>query len=181
MKLYNSEEDIIKGCINSKRSAQKAFYDKYSVAMYSVAYRICNSYELANDSLQEAFIQAFKDIHKFRSESTLGSWLKTIVVRTSVRKIKKEKLFVPLSENKYDIGFVFPEAFNGEYIEKAILSLPDGFRTVFLLIEVEGYTHKEVASILNISEGTSKSQLFHAKKRLQRNIKELAIPETLYE
>lgn len=173
LQLLHTEEEIVEGCIRDDRKLQKALYEKYCNAMFSSAYRIMNNYELANDALQEAFIQVFRDIKKFRGESTLGAWIKTIVIRTALRKLKKENLFVSLEETEYELPFKISIPLSGEYLEKAILSLPDGFRTVFLLVEVEGYAHREVAEILNISEGTSKSQLFHAKKRLQRIINDL--------
>lgn len=141
--------------------------------MYTVAYRICGNYDAANDVLQEAFIQVFRDIDQFRQDSTLGRWIKTIVVRTAIKKIRNEKLFIPLEEGSIDYPVEVPDYLDGEHLEKAILSLPEGFRAVFLLIEVEGYSHKEVGAILGISEGTSKSQLFHAKKRLQKTIKSM--------
>lgn len=135
--------------------------------MYTSAYRILKDHKLANDALQEAFIQVFRILGQFEFRSTLGSWIKTIVIHTSLKILKKQKAFVftDLSDN---IKFIsWDEPMNGEYLEKAILSLPSGYRAIFLLIEVEGYKHKEVAKMLNISEGTSKSQLFHAKKYLK--------------
>ena len=173
LQLLHTEEEIVEGCIREDRKLQKALYEKYCNAMFSTAYRILNNYELANDALQEAFIQVFRDIKKFRGDSTLGAWIKTIVIRTALRKLKKENLFIRLGESEYDIPFEISAPLSNDYLEKAILSLPDGFRTVFLLIEVEGYAHKEVAEILNISVGTSKSQLYHAKRRLQKIINDL--------
>ena len=141
--------------------------------MYSSAYRIVNDHDLASDALQEAFIQVFRDLKQFRFQSSLGSWIKTIVVHTSLKIIKKQKSlqFTELPDN---IKLVFwEEPMKGEHLEKAILSLPSGYRVIFLLVEVEGYKHKEVAEILSISEGTSKSQLFHAKKYLKNVLKEI--------
>lgn len=137
--------------------------------MYTTAYRILNDRELANDAIQEAFIQVFKILGQFQFRSTLGSWIKTIVIHAALKILKKQKalVFVDLSDNIKHISW--DEPMSGEHLEKAILSMPSGYRTIFLLIEVEGYKHKEVAEMLNISEGTSKSQLFHAKKYL-RNI-----------
>jgi RNA polymerase sigma-70 factor (ECF subfamily) len=114
----------------------------------------------------------FRDIKQFRGDSSLGAWIKTIVVRTSLRNLKQENRFSikPYEENGDVI--TWPEEMRGEDLEKAILSLPDGSRAVFLLIEVEGYKHKEIAEMLNISEGTSKSQLHYAKKQLQKYLKD---------
>lgn len=135
--------------------------------MYTSAYRILNDHELANDAIQEAFIQVFRILGQFQFRSTLGAWIKTIVIHISLKILKKQKafVFVDLSDNIKLISW--DEPMSGEYLEKAILSLPSGYRVIFLLIEVEGYKHREVAEMLNISEGTSKSQLFHAKKYLK--------------
>ena len=148
-------------------------YEQYSTAMYSVAYRICGSYDVASDVLQESFILVFRDIHDFKGISTLGRWIKTIVIRTAIRSLKNERVFVTLEETDHDFPLQAPADMDGEHLEQAILTLPDGFRTVFLLVEVEGYSHKEVAAMLGISEGTSKSQLFHSKKRLQKLISQM--------
>ena len=135
--------------------------------MYTSAYRILKDHDLANDAIQEAFINVFKILGQFQNRSTLGSWIKTIVIHASLKILKKQKSlkFVEYSDNIKLISWDKP--MSGEHLEKAILALPSGYRTIFLLIEVEGYKHKEVAEMLNISEGTSKSQLFHAKKYLR--------------
>ncbi len=147
-------------------------YDRYCDAMFTIAYRIINDYDNANDVLQEAFIQIFKDIKQFRGDSTLGAWIKTIVVRTAIRKLKKEDTFTQLGIHQNGETISWPEEMRGEDLEKAIHSLADGCRTIFILIEVEGYKHKEVAEMLNVSEGTSKSQLHYAKKQLQVLLKD---------
>lgn len=141
--------------------------------MFTIAYRIVKDADLADDVLQEAFIQVFRDIKKFRGDSALGAWIKTIVVRNAIRKLKKEEKLEPL-EYHHTNGEVisWPEEMNGEDLENAILSLPAGYRTVFLLVEVEGYKHREIADMLEISEGTSKSQLYYAKKQLQKILKD---------
>jgi RNA polymerase sigma-70 factor (ECF subfamily) len=169
------ELDIIEGCIRNDRKSQKNLYNKYCNAMYTITYRILNDKDNANDALQDAFIQVFKDIDKFRKESTLGAWIKTIVIRTALRKLKSERFTEQLDENEHDIAITIPNSLTGEYLEKAILSLSSGYRTVFLLVEVEGYSHKEVANELNISEGTSKSQLFHAKRLLKEKLESLEL------
>lgn len=137
--------------------------------MYTIAYRIVRNADLANDVLQIAFIQVFRDIKQFKGNSTIGAWIKTIVVRNAIKQLKHEKEFVSMKEFHTNGDVIaWPDEMNGKDLEKAILSLPTGYRTIFLLIEVEGYKHKEVAKMLDISEGTSKSQLFYAKKQLQK-------------
>lgn len=151
---------------------QKQVYERYCDAMYTTAFRILNDADMANDSLQEAFIQVFTDLKQFRGDSTLGAWIKTIVIRTSLRKLKKEDTFSRIDIEQNGDTISWPEEMKGEDLERAILSLADGCRTIFLLVEVEGYKHREVAELLKISEGTSKSQLFYAKKQLQILLKD---------
>lgn len=135
--------------------------------MYSSAYRILNDYSLANDALQDAFMYVFKELNQFQFRSSLGTWIKTIVIHTALKVLKKQKTFI-FSELNSKVNYVtWDEPLVGEHLERAILSLPDGYRAIFLLVEVEGYKHREVAEMLKISEGTSKSQLFHAKKYLK--------------
>jgi len=170
-----TESDLIDACLANDRLAQKKLYEKYKNAMYSVCYRITNDYDMANDVMQDAFIQIFKSLASFRRESTLGAWIKTIVVRTAIKKVKKTKKFVELDDRitSGDDFIDWGHYLDAEYLEKAILSLPGGYRTVFVLIEVEGYSHKEVGKMLGISEGTSKSQLFHSKKKLRAKLEKM--------
>lgn len=164
----NNDEKVIIGCINQDRKSQKLLYEKYCNAMFTTAYRITGDRDEAHDVLQEAFIQVFKDIESFKGNSTIGAWIKTITVRTALRAIKKKFLFDDIEEQEQLYSIEPDISINLDYLENAIAKLSEGYRTVFLLIEVEGYTHKETASMLGISEGTSKSQLFHAKKLLKR-------------
>jgi RNA polymerase sigma factor (sigma-70 family) len=162
------ENELIEQCKNNNRQAQRLVYERYSSAMYTVAYRITGDFELAGETLQDAFLSVFRNIAQFEARSTLGAWIKAIVVRTALKKVERHRTFQALpddfSEQQIDWGAAPIEA---EYLEKAIQQLPAGFRAVFVLAEVEGYSHREIAGMLDISEGTSKSQLFYAKKRLR--------------
>lgn len=163
-----TEAELIDACIDDDRLAQKELYDRYSRAMYTAAYRITADVELANDVLQEAFIKIFRHLKSFRKESTLGAWIKTIVVRTALSKIRKEKHTESIEDHHLKDQVVdWGHKIDVDYLEKAIQNLPSGYRKVFVLIEVEGYNHKDVAEMLNISVGTSKSQLFYAKRKLR--------------
>lgn len=164
---------IIKECIKNNRLAQKTLFDKYSRAMYTTAYRILNDHDHAHDIVQESFIEIFRDLKNIRNKNSLYSWMKTIVARKAIRLIKNAKQFELIEENHNIKEAEFNQEFTAEDLDKAIRSLPAGNRTIFLLIEVEGYKHKEVAKILDISDGTSKSQLFYAKKLLRKYLKEM--------
>lgn len=171
--LRMTEDELIKACLAEDRLAQKELYERYNRAMYTIAYRMSNDFELSNDILQEAFIKVFRGLPGFRSQSTLGAWIKTIVVRTALSRLKKVQHFEPIENRPEGNALDWGHYLDAEYLEQAIQSLPDGYRAVFVLIEIEGYSHKEVGEMLNISTGTSKSQLFHAKKRLRETIKTL--------
>lgn len=162
-----SEAELISGCLLHDRTAQRQLYDRYKNAMYTLAYRITGDFDDANDVLQDSFMDVFRHLNQFRGEATLGAWIKQIVIRKSTKK-KKIVLWQNLDEYTGESIDWNEIEINTAHLESAVLSLPDGFRTIFVLAEVEGYTHREIAVMLNISEGTSKSQLFHAKRKLRR-------------
>ncbi len=166
-----TEAELIKACLENNRFAQRTLYDRYKRAMYTLAYRLTNDFDEANDVLQDAFLDVFRKLESFRGDATLGAWIRAIVVRKAYRKLEKPKMWQLIEEIPEETSIDWGDAINAEYLEKAIQALPEGFRTVFVLIEIEGYTHKETADILGVSEGTSKSQLFHAKKRLREMLK----------
>ncbi len=168
-----TESELIATCLTGDRLAQKELYDRYSRAMYTIAYRITADFDLANDVLQEGFIKVFKNLHRFRKESTLGAWIKVIVVRTALSRVKREPKTESFEPHHAAEMVDWGHRLDVEYLEKAIQALPEGYRTVFVLAEVEGYAHKEIAELLNISVGTSKSQLFHAKKSLRKMLQNM--------
>ena len=164
-----TESQLLDACRQQNRTAQKTLYDRYAKAMYSTAYRILGDFDLAAEATQDGFLQVFRHIGQFEQRSTLGAWIKTIVIRAAISTLRRQKMaFETLQEwQQAEQPDPMPAALEAEYLEKAILQLPNGCRAVFLLAEVEGYTHKEIATLLQISEGTSKSQLWQAKKRLR--------------
>jgi RNA polymerase sigma-70 factor (ECF subfamily) len=170
------QNELIKGCIEGNRSAQYAFYKKYSKAMYNISYRITNDPDEAEDVLQEAFLSAFNHMNAYKGDASIGAWLKRIVVNTAINHLRKKKMIqVPLEQ----MEVVEEDTINDEDIvlelsrvKDAIQELPDGFRTVFSLYLLEGYDHREIADILGVSESTSKSQYNRAKKRLKEILKE---------
>ena len=156
---------LVKDCLRNDRKAQKELYDLYKNAMFTICLRITGDDEDAKDALQEGFIAVYSSLSSFKGSSTIGAWIKTIVVRTAIRKVRKIN-FEDI-ENVADQATETIDSFSGSDLHKAIMQLDDGFRTVFVLYEVEGYSHKEIAKMTGISEGTSKSQLHYAKKKLQ--------------
>ncbi|NJC26603.1 RNA polymerase sigma factor [Neolewinella antarctica] len=167
-----TEKELVAACRRQDRRAQKELYDRYSRAMYTACYRICGDFETANDALQEGFLKVFQKLHTFRGDATVGAWMKVVIVRTALNKLRARKPTVDLPLNHADQELDWgTTALDTEYLEKAIAALPDGYRAVFVLIEVEGYKHQEVADMLNVTVGTSKSQLFYAKKKLREALR----------
>ena len=162
---------LIEECIKGNSKAQFRLYNQYSKAMYNLAYRILNNREDAEDILQEAFVECFRNIGSFRFESTFGAWLKKILVNKCINHIKKKKIDMTLFENPP--ADLYEEETEMDYdtrkIFKGIEKLPDGYRIILTLYLLEGYDHSEISQIMGISESTSKSQYSRAKDKL-RNI-----------
>ena len=166
------EEEIISGCLKNDRVAQKALYDQYKTNMYTLSYRITSNFEDANDALQEGFIQVFESLKSFKGTAQLGTWIHTIIARAALKKIKNRIHFNELSEVDDSDPIDWGSIIDVEHLEKAIASLPDGYRSIFTLYEIEGFKHKEIAEMINISVSTSKTQLHKAKRILQEKLKE---------
>lgn len=165
---------MLAACLAHDRPAQYQLYQRYKTAMFSCALRVLNDRALAQDALQDAFVQVFQQLASFRQQSPLGAWIRTIVLRQALASLRREqRMEVYDTERHPEPVVAWHDSLTGEALEKAIGELPAGYRAVFCLIEVEGYAHREVAELLNISEGTSKSQLFHAKRLLQRKLHHL--------
>ncbi|SHI89891.1 RNA polymerase sigma-70 factor, ECF subfamily [Hymenobacter daecheongensis DSM 21074] len=170
----SDEQLLLAGCLAQNRLAQYQLYERYKAAMYSSALRILGSPDLAQDALQEAFVEVFRQLAGFRQEAALGGWIKTIVVRCALRVLRREQRMEVYNPQQHAEPLVaWHDSLTGEALEKAIGELPAGYRAVFCLVEVEGYLHREVAELLSISEGTSKSQLYHAKRLLQVKLQHL--------
>lgn len=173
-----SEEDLIEGCQKGKRKAQSQLYNQYCGAMLAIAMRYCENRSEAEDALQDAFVNIFKRIKDFegRREGSLTAWIKTIVINSALslnRKNKKHNRTEDVTEMRIadpDVH-VFEDDKSDErkreMILNAVQELPPGYRAVFNLYVMEGYSHKEIAEILEVSENTSKSQLSKARKYLK--------------
>lgn len=160
---------IIEDCRKGNKKAQFRLYDQYSRAMYNLAYRIMNNREDAEDILQEAFIDCFRNIGSFRFESTFGAWLKKIVVNKCINEIKKKKVDLMFCETLPHLAAEDYEepVYDTTEIFKGIEKLPDGYRIILTLYLLEGYDHAEISQILGITESTSKSQYSRAKDKLK--------------
>lgn len=170
-----TDEEIVKGCINKNPIAQKNLYDKFARKMLGVCLRYSENQEEAEDVLQNGFITVFQNIETFKSLGSFEGWVRKIMVNTALTNIRKNKKFKQNIELD-SVTYMLPstnhvaENFAANDLLKVIKTLPPGFRTVFNLYAIEGYSHKEIGDMLNISEGTSKSQYARAKAHLQKMI-----------
>jgi len=172
-----TESSLILSCLKGSRTAQHTLYQRYCDAMYNVCYRILGSEPEAEDALQESFIDVFRRLDSFRGESSLGAWIKRIVINHCLNELKRRKVnLAPLEdqysetisdkvENDYDIEY------DVKRVKDAIMKLPDGYRQVLTLYLIEGYDHGEIANILGIQETGSKSQYSRARVRLRELLK----------
>ncbi len=168
------QKELIEGCIKGDRVAQKRLYDTYAGKMYLICLRYTKSQQEAEDVLQESFIKILKNINSYRGESKLEYWIRRIVVNTALNSQRKKLYMYPMVDieemkNNYDVSKSISN-FNMEELLKMIRELPTGCQTVFNLFAIEGYSHREIAGMLGISEGTSKSQFSRARKLLQEKI-----------
>jgi RNA polymerase sigma factor (sigma-70 family) len=168
----NYHTDIVEACKQGDRKAQFELYKLYSKAMYNICLRMLNSAENAEDALQNSFVDVFSKLDSFRNESTIGAWIKRIVVNNCINHIKKKRLaFAEVTENLHyiadDTSSISEDVLQINIIQKAIQQLPDGYRVVFSLYAMEGYDHEEIGEILGVTEATSKSQYSRAKARLR--------------
>ena len=178
MSYMYSEEELIHQCLNNKVKAQEDFYRRYAPKMYGVCLRFAKNKMEADDFLQEGFIKVFSNLGSFRNEGSLEGWIRRTIVNTAINLIKKNQKY--LNDTEIDKADLMPEAEAGafehlcaEELLGLIAELPAGYRMVFNLNVIEGYTHREIGELLDISENTSKSQLSRARSTLQRKIAEL--------
>jgi RNA polymerase sigma factor (sigma-70 family) len=166
---------LIEGCRKGNVRSQYRLYNQYSKAMYNVACRIVNNRTDAEDMLQEAFADCFANIASFRYESTFGAWLKSIVVNKCINHLRKRRTDLVFDEqlpNVADESDDNDPVYDHRQIFSAIEKLPDGYRVVLTLYLLEGYDHEEIATILGITESTSKSQYMRAKEKLRKILKD---------
>ena len=176
-------QDIIQGCIRKNSAAQEAFYNELSPKMMAICYRFAHHREDAEDMLQEGFIKVLTQIHTFENKGPVEAWVRRIIVYTCINYLKKHKKLNDIVELSYadDIsGFNEKEisnALQGKQIMECIRLLPIGYRAVFNLFALEGYSHKEIADMLNIGESTSRSQYTRAKVLLENILIDKGIVE----
>lgn len=173
MPISSYEQELIQKCCDGNRIAYREFYARYVGELMAIAMRYMKTRQEAEDVLQDAFIKAYKNLATFNQESSLKTWLTRIVINTALNALRKEHQNYSWSLSEaYDIKDDSLPLDNFQYTQliEFIQQLPGGCRTVFNLYALEGYTHREISEMLNISLGTSKSQYFRAKQLLQEII-----------
>lgn len=169
-----TETEIIKGCIKKDAACQHELFKKYAGVLMSVCLRYTPVKADAEDILQEAFIRIFSRINQFRSEGSFEGWLKRITANCALKKLQKKKInFEDIHEqhiNNIKTDSIAFSNLTAAEILKQVSYLPEGYRIVFNLYVMEGYSHAEIGALLNIEEATSRSQLAKARKFLQAKI-----------
>tara|TARA_Y100001001_G_scaffold87209_1_gene85351 strand:- start:1305 stop:1880 length:576 start_codon:yes stop_codon:yes gene_type:complete len=171
--LHSNEKQLIKKSIKGDQQAQRLLYDKFSSKMLSVCRRYIKDLHFAEDVMIHGFVKVFNHLSSYQHKGSFEGWVRTIMVRESISYLRKRQ-FVVYDDDTLELNGEVSTSNDGildvEYVQHLIDELPEGYKAVFLLYAIEGYGHKEIAEMLEISEGTSKSQLFKARKMLQDNL-----------
>ncbi len=172
------QDDLVERCKQGDKLGYKELYQRYSKAMYSTCCRMLNSTAEAEDVLQESFIEAFKNLGSFEYRTSFGGWLKQICVNRCINQLKKRRVeWVDIEKvNGYDPADETPVdedsiSMQVDSVKRAIMALPDGYRTVLNLYLLEGYDHEEIAEILNVAQSTTRTQFIRAKQKLLQLLK----------
>lgn len=172
-----SDEQIIAGCRAGDRKYQELLYQRFASKMFTVCMRYAAESNSAQDLLQEGFVKIFKNIDKFRGEGSFEGWIRRIFVNTCLEFVrKKANMYVVQDTETVKVEYQDENALQKlmkEDLMEMIQSLSTGYRTIFNLYVIEGYSHKEIAELLNVTEGTSKSQLARARYLLQKKVETL--------
>lgn len=170
----STHREIVEKCKQGNRQAQFELYRLYSQAMYNICLRMLKNEMDAEDLLQNSFVDVFTKLHTFKYQSTVGAWIKRIVVNNCINYLKKRRLKIEELKDNHASTLIEPSQekdlgprVSVEQIKSAMNDLPDGYRVVFTLYMFEGYDHKEIAGLLGVTEATSKSQYSRAKRKLK--------------
>jgi RNA polymerase sigma-70 factor (ECF subfamily) len=169
--LHKNQTSLIKKAIANNREAQQQLFEQHSRKMLGVCRQYVKDLHHAEDLLLQGFLKVFTNLHNFKNEGSFEGWIRRIMVNTCISYLRKKNL-VDLFDEYYVFNNAATESLENtsvEDIQKLIDRLPDGYKMVFNLFAIEGYKHSEIAVQLGVSESTSKSQLFKARKLLQEN------------
>lgn len=168
--LFSTEIVLIREVIGKNRRAQKQLYEQYAPKMLSVCRQYVNDFHIAEDILLQGFMKVFQNIQHFQHEGSFEGWIRKIMVRECLSYLRQKKeLEFTDDETQFQTLDTTDYSLQND-LQKLIDELPKGCKYVFILYAIEGYKHQEIAEMLQISEGTSKSQYSYAKKYLQKKI-----------
>jgi RNA polymerase sigma factor (sigma-70 family) len=174
-----TEDELIRGCLREEAACQKELFNRYASRMLGVCTRYARNVTDAEDILQDAFIKVFDKIHQFKFEGSFEGWIRRIMVNTALKKYslrRYEKEVSGYEIKDRDESSMEPSAY-AHITEKELMdlinNLPDGYRMIFNLYVIEGYQHDEIATLMGIQPGTSRSQLVKARNMLQKQILQL--------
>ncbi len=176
--FYENEKGMLKKALKGDRNAQRLLYEKFAPKMLSVCRQYVKDQHFAEDVMISGFVKVFNGLHTFRNEGSFEGWIRRIMIREAISYLRKNQFVVFDSDQIDQVAeeTVFLESsLRASEVQALVDSLPDGYKMVFVLYVVEGYKHQEIAEMLNISESTSKSQLFKARNYLQQRISRLAL------
>lgn len=171
---------LVNECIKGNSTAQKKLFEKFAPRMLFICKRYCKDQQDAEDVLQDAFIKVFASLEKYKHEGSFEGWIRRIFVNCCLDFLRKQKQLGDMASFD-DISYkVEAESFPGRTLEvedlmRMIEKLPKGYQVVFNLFAIEGYTHKEIAELLGISEETSKSQYFRARAHLKAYLEKIEV------
>lgn len=172
----NSLEDIIYGCKKGRRESQEMLFKMFSGKMYAVSLYYSNNKEEAEDILHNGFIKVFQKIGQFKGTGVFEAWMRRIFMNTALEHFRKKSILYPINEElAYENSAMEADIISdmaSDELVKLIQELSPGYRLIFNLYAIEGYTHKEIAEMLGIAEGTSKSNLSRARIILQNKVKQ---------
>ncbi|MGP1993695.1 RNA polymerase sigma factor [Zobellia laminariae] len=173
-----THKSLVESSKSGDRNSQYQLYELYVDAMYNISMRFLGIKEDAEDIVQDSFVDAFKNLHNFKYESTFGSWLKRIVINKSINHLKVKRLpLAAMEDHEYHLteeqSYEQVDAMDIEKVKQGIEKLPLGYKNIINLYLLEGYDHMEIGEVMGISVSTSKSQYHRAKKKLVEIIKTL--------
>jgi RNA polymerase sigma-70 factor (ECF subfamily) len=178
VQLFRNNTELIKKAAMHNREAQHTLYEVHAPKMLSVCRYYVKDVQKAEEVMLNGFFKAFTNLNSFRNEGSFEGWLRRIMIRESISFLRQQKQ-IEFSIEDVEAPFDYSNSISSEIevneIQLLIDELPEGYKMVFVMYAIEGYKHNEIAELLNISEGTSKSQLFKARQLLQQKIKELNI------
>lgn len=174
IQLYKNEAKLIKKAIDNNREAQRVLYELHAPKMLSVCRYYIKDMQHAEEAMLNGFLKVFSNLKSFKSQGSFEGWIRRIMVRESISFLRKKKQIEFSSDTIESHNTTYDSSqtdLDVEHIQKLIDALPEGYKLVFVMYAIEGYKHKEIANMLGINEGTSKSQLFKARQLLQEQIK----------